>query len=215
MSSTQNPLKITIVGAGIGGLSAAIALRHSGHVTQVFERLEADIELGAALSVQENAMRVLNRFGINPENMKPVYARGLVGFNPITGESREVLLVPQDAAPAPTDTLLVHRSDLHEELKRVALSPDGNGPPVHIRLGCKVVSCEPEAGIVVLDSGETIAADLVIGADGLQARDMFTDTSFFVQPSSSRSFDHTSWGTLRMRSQQVYLAVAAYSRLLQ
>ncbi|CAK5268263.1 unnamed protein product [Mycena citricolor] len=169
MSSTQNPLKITIVGAGIGGLSAAIALRHSGHVTQVFERLEADIELGAALSVQENAMRVLNRFGINPENMKPVYARGLVGFNPITGESREVLLVPQDAAPAPTDTLLVHRSDLHEELKRVALSPDGNGPPVHIRLGCKVVSCEPEAGIVVLDSGETIAADLVIGADGLQS----------------------------------------------
>ncbi|CAK5269513.1 unnamed protein product [Mycena citricolor] len=169
MSSTPSPLKVTIVGGGVGGLSAAVALRQNGHIVQVFERLESDIELGAALSLQENAMRVLRKIGVNRESLRPVYARGLVGFNAITGESRELLLVPKDAAPGSTDIALVHRSDLHEELKRIALAPDGNGPPVLIRLGSKVVSCEPEAGVVVLDSGETISADLVIGADGLQS----------------------------------------------
>ncbi len=64
-----------------------------------------------------------------------------------------------------TQGLLCHRSDLYEELKRLAIC-DGEGPPVKLNLGAKVTACDPDAGTVSLISGEVVHADLVLGADG-------------------------------------------------
>ena len=57
--------------------------------------------------------------------------------------------------------------DLHDALKAVALSESLPGSPVNIRVSSRVKSCDCEKGIVRLDSGEEIQADLIIGADGM------------------------------------------------
>ncbi|KAJ7834357.1 FAD/NAD(P)-binding domain-containing protein [Mycena olivaceomarginata] len=79
MTSSNNsyqPLNISIVGAGIGGLTAAIALRRNGHNVQIFETAEIKTETGAAVAVQANSLRVLDHLGVSKENLKGVPWKG-------------------------------------------------------------------------------------------------------------------------------------------
>ena len=57
-------MRIVIVGGGIGGLCAALALRQVGYAPQVFEQAPALLEVGAAIAVWPNALRVLLRLGV-------------------------------------------------------------------------------------------------------------------------------------------------------
>lgn len=70
-----------IVGAGIGGLSAGIALRHVGWEVRIFERAVSPRELGFGLLVAPNAIAALHELGV----AKVVLARG---FAPTRGEVR-------------------------------------------------------------------------------------------------------------------------------
>src|SRR5205823_2547079 len=56
--------KALIIGAGIGGLSAAIALRHAGFEVSVFERTGQLTEVGAGLQVWSNGMKALKKLGV-------------------------------------------------------------------------------------------------------------------------------------------------------
>ncbi|KAJ7435430.1 FAD/NAD(P)-binding domain-containing protein [Mycena galericulata] len=167
MSSTNSsqPLNISIVGAGIGGLTAAVALRRNGHIVQIFEAAEIKSEIGAALGIQANSLRVLDHLGVSRNNLKGVPWRESVVFDRGGGEgTRYKWLVPAMDASG----LFVHRSDLYEELKRLATG-EGEGPPAKLRLGTKVVACDPEEGTVTLNTGEVVQADAVIGADGIHS----------------------------------------------
>lgn len=66
-TNTPQPLKILIVGGGIGGLTAALALRSQGHDVQIFEQSRLATETGAALHLAPNANGILKRFGIFAE----------------------------------------------------------------------------------------------------------------------------------------------------
>ncbi|KAF7374345.1 FAD/NAD(P)-binding domain-containing protein [Mycena sanguinolenta] len=165
MDSAQ-PLNVAIVGAGIGGLAAAIALRRSGHRVQVFEASQTKIEIGAGLGVQGNAQRILRQFGFSRDSLKPVEWDGTVVFDAKNG-----IGIPrpwQFARPDEPKSVLCHRGDLHDELKRLALG-EGEGTPVDLHLGSKVVACDPEAGTVTFSNGKTVHADVVIGADGIHS----------------------------------------------
>ncbi|KAJ7784209.1 hypothetical protein B0H16DRAFT_1296523, partial [Mycena metata] len=61
-----------------------------------------------------------------------------------------------------------HRSDLHTELKRLAIGV-GEGVPAKLRLGTEVLECNPEEGSVTLNNGEVVYADIVLGADGINS----------------------------------------------
>src|ERR1700716_3486044 len=63
-------LRIAIVGGGIGGLTAALALRARGLDVSVFEQAEVVREIGAGVSIHPNAARLLKRIGLDDQLRK-------------------------------------------------------------------------------------------------------------------------------------------------
>ncbi|KAJ7661965.1 FAD/NAD(P)-binding domain-containing protein [Mycena polygramma] len=162
------PLRIAVVGAGLGGLAAAVSLRRQGHRVEVFESSLMNKEIGAAITVQANAMRVLEYFGYEKDNLRGVDFFGTVRFSAVGGEGATQLFhVPQDSVGRAG--WLCHRTDLHDELKRLAIGEDGAGPPARLHLGQEVEICDPIAGTLTLKNGQVHQADLIVGADGIHS----------------------------------------------
>ena len=69
----SKPLKISIVGAGIGGLIAALALKKRGHKPKIYEKAESLSELGAGIQLSPNANKVLEYLGVMEELKADVY----------------------------------------------------------------------------------------------------------------------------------------------
>lgn len=63
------PLNVIIVGAGIGGLAAGIALAKTGHVVQILESASTIEDVGAGIQIAPNASRILHRLGVLKEVM--------------------------------------------------------------------------------------------------------------------------------------------------
>ncbi|KAJ7196799.1 FAD/NAD(P)-binding domain-containing protein [Mycena pura] len=165
--SEVRPLNVSVVGAGIGGFAAAISLRRCGHHVRIFESSQIKTEIGAGLGLQPNALRVLLRFGFSRENLKSKNFDGLVDLDAESGDGLTRPWLHSNPSQE-THPLLCHRSDLHDELKRLAVG-EGEGPPAQLHLDSKILACDPEAGTVTLANGEVIESDLVIGADGIHS----------------------------------------------
>nr|GAT47400.1 FAD/NAD(P)-binding domain-containing protein [Mycena chlorophos] len=173
MSTTPaKPLNVVIVGAGIGGLTTAVALRQAGHRVQVFEASENKAEIGAGVGLQPNSLRAVLSLGVKQENLRGFEWNGLAVFDAATGERT------RDSQPSNSDSLQrqgltsrgCHRADVYNELRRLATDEeDKRGPPVEIHLGFKVTSCDPTAGTIELANGRVIKGDLVIGGDGVHS----------------------------------------------
>ena len=165
------PLTVAIVGAGMGGLATAAALRRVGIEVAVYEQATQFARLGAGIQVGCNAMKVLRGLGLESRlRGGSFYPRswnnrdwrtGDVKFDMIFGESAEAKF----GAPY----LLAHRGDLHATLASAV-------PDECIKLGHKLVGIDESAGGVRLSfaNGAVAMADAVVGADGVHsvARDM-------------------------------------------
>ncbi|KAK7964253.1 hypothetical protein PG988_011227, partial [Apiospora saccharicola] len=163
-------LKVIVVGGGIAGLSAAIALRRAGHEVHVYERSAFANEVGAAIHIPPNASRPLLGWGLDTVGAKFVMVRRSYRANGVTldkfNEMGHGSL--QDTYGAPW--FFAHRVDLHEELRRLATQEaetGGGGMPVQIHLGSEVVEFLPESSSIRLVGGQIISGDLVIAADGI------------------------------------------------
>ncbi|KAJ7723495.1 hypothetical protein DFH07DRAFT_971508 [Mycena maculata] len=101
MSTTESyprPLKITIVGAGIGGLTAAAALRIEGH--EIFETPSMNKEIGASITLADNALRVLNYLGFDIEHLKAGDYLGVAWFDSKGGEDWNLLVTKEEPVRA-------------------------------------------------------------------------------------------------------------------
>ena len=166
VKSMTRPLSIAIVGAGMGGLAAAAALRRVGIDVTVYEQAAQFIRLGAGIQIGCNAMKVLRGLGLEARlREQSFYPRswnnrdsrtGEVKFDMIFGESAE----KKFGAPY----LLAHRGDLHASLASIV-------PHEYVKLSHKLVGLDESNGGVRLAfaNGAIAVADAVIGADGVHS----------------------------------------------
>src|SRR5271169_1051060 len=160
------PLTIAIVGAGMGGLATAAALRRVGIEVTVYEQAAQFARIGAGIQIGCNAMKVLRELGLEPRlRAQSFYPRswnnrdwqtGEVKFDMIFGESAE----RKFGAPY----LLAHRGDLHLALASAV-------PGERVKLGYKLAGLDETGDGVRLGfaNGATAVADAVIGADGVHS----------------------------------------------
>ena len=157
-------MKAIIIGGGIGGLTAAIALRRDGWEVEVFERSPQLAEVGSGLSLWSNALAALDRLGL----LGPLRALGVSGqAGAVRSPDGEVLLEmragPLGTAPEGV-ILLLHRA----ELLGVLLDAAGRDS---VRLGAEFVGLDQDAGGVTarFADGREARGDLLVGADGLRS----------------------------------------------
>ncbi|KAK6067543.1 FAD binding domain-containing protein [Seiridium cupressi] len=181
--------KVVIVGAGIAGLSAAISLRKSGHIVEIYEKSSFGNEVGAAITVAPNAGRLLKAWGIDP-----VAAR-FVTSDSIHFLSHESLDELSSIDQTYVEKLFgaplwyAHRVDLHDALKRLATDQGGPGKPVVIHLGQSVVGYNCDKPSVTLSSGEVIYGDIVVAADGIHSIAVETVTGSANPPLPAHSLN--------------------------
>ena len=160
------PLKIVIIGGGIGGLTAALALRQNGHDVVVLEQWDGSNETGAAIHLAPNSNGVLRRLGLYAET---------IGANPMLrhteyatdGSQIRSLDLTESNKQWQHQWLLAHRIHLHAELQRLVKSHDGPGRPVDVRYSCTVKDLNCDTATAILDNGESVGGDVIIGADGV------------------------------------------------
>jgi salicylate hydroxylase len=157
---------VIVVGAGLGGLTLALALGRVGIEVTVLEQAAAFGEVGAGVQLSPNAMRALSSLGLEDKVRD-------IGFAPEAAQVRDhksgrLLLRNRLGATAQArwhaPYLQVHRADLHALLLDSARHVGG----VIVHAGARVRTVEADA--VVLETGERASADAIIGCDGVRSQ---------------------------------------------
>ncbi|GMU82299.1 MAG: salicylate hydroxylase [Planctomycetota bacterium] len=164
-----------IIGGGIAGLCASIALRRAGIESTLFERSPRFTEVGAGISLWANALRALDHIGVGDS----IRARGKPSAaGEVRREDGRVLLRVEYARferdlDLPPTLWMLHRAELIEALAQ-------HVPPATVRLGKRLVSVEqqhrafssndhPGPVTAMFDDGSRATGDILIGADGIRS----------------------------------------------
>jgi 6-hydroxynicotinate 3-monooxygenase len=169
------PLSVAIVGAGMGGLATAAALRRVGIDITVYEQAQQFARIGAGIQIGCNAMQVLRELGLESRlRQQSFYPRSWNNRDWRTGEVKNDMIFGETAERRfGAAYLLAHRGDLHAALASIV-------PDDCIRLDHRLVGLDETADGVRLSfaNGATSLADAVVGADGVHS--MVRDILFGV-----------------------------------
>jgi salicylate hydroxylase len=161
--------RILIAGAGIGGLTAALALLREGHQVHLFEQAHELREVGAGVQLSANGTRVLIELGLRAAMERIVCApagKEIRLWN--TGQTWKLFdLGESSIARYGAPYWMVHRGDFHAALRDPVL----RSTPEAIRTGASAVGFEQTESAITLRlaTGERVAGDALIGADGVHS----------------------------------------------
>lgn len=159
---------IAIAGAGIGGLTAALALAARGFSVEVYERAETLEEVGAGIQLSPNASRILIDLGLAPALASAVVEpEGMDVRDAASGATLlSATLGPAIGARYGSPWWVVHRADLQAALAAAARTH----PAIRLVTGARLAAIEATRFTVETAEGpQHHQAEALIGADGLRS----------------------------------------------
>lgn len=159
-------IRVAIIGAGLGGLAAAGALRQRGIEALVYERAPQLAEVGAGIQLGPNAVKVLRALGLE-QALRPLSAEPVnyvsLAWDDARVRYREPMSGPYTAQYG-APYLMAHRADLHRLLSELV-------PANSIWLGvtCTGVASAGGGAVARFADGSEIEADVIVGADGINS----------------------------------------------
>ncbi|MEW2412433.1 FAD-dependent oxidoreductase [Streptomyces sp. NPDC046866] len=161
--------KLIIVGGGIGGLATALATARQGHEVLVLERAPEFAEIGAGIQLAPNGLHALDRLGLGEAVRSTAVQMDELRFmDGVTGEHVVSLdLTEHYRERFGNPYAVVHRAELHTELLEACRAVD----TIELRSAATAVGYEQDAAgaTVLLEDGERITGDALIGADGIHS----------------------------------------------
>lgn len=153
-----------VVGAGIGGLAASIALRRAGHEVRTLERADELREAGHGITLWSNAMRVLRRLDCASRVL--AVASALERGELRSSDGRVLVVTPVGAVSRALGepSVALSRTDLQEALSSAL--PEG---AIELNSRCTAVETRGDRALVKLENGRELSADVVVGADGINS----------------------------------------------
>lgn len=176
--------RAVVIGGGIGGLTAAIALNRAGISAAVYERAPELREVGAGITLWTNALKVLRKLGVGPaveERSTPLRQSELRTWR---GEVLSEMDLSDLEARFGAPTVGIHRGDLQAALADHL----GRG---NITLGAACVGYTKDAGGVTarFADGREVRGEFLIGADGLHS----AVRTQLLGPQRPRYSGYTAW----------------------
>ncbi|MBE1532444.1 FAD-dependent monooxygenase [Actinomadura algeriensis] len=177
-------MKAIVIGGGIGGLTAAAALKGKGWTVRVLERAPTLEPVGSGLAMMPNALRALDTLGVGDRVRALATFAGDGGVRRPDGGWLNRTSAEAAAARFGDPTVVMPRSVLVDLLRALL-------DPADVRLGVTVESASPD-GTVATAAGEE-RADLVVAADGIGSR---VRSSLFPGHPGPRYTGLTAWRLL-------------------
>jgi salicylate hydroxylase len=163
-------VRAVVVGGGIGGLSAALALRAAGAEVTVYEQAAELGEVGAGVGLYPNSMRILHRLGVADSVIR---LGAPINEWRILAPGGSVLSHQVAGRDGPMGSLGMYRPDLVAAL--AAGLPRGM---LHTGHRCVAFRQDDRSAVVTFDNGVSVEADVVVAADGIHS----TLQRFVVEP---------------------------------
>jgi salicylate hydroxylase len=164
--SDRSPLKIAVIGGGIGGLAAALSLRQAGFEVNVYEQASRLTQIGGGINMGPNAVRILRRLGLTAgldrDGVRPLFTHQRRWQDGRTLQRAPLNPLCEELYGAPHIT--IHRADL------LAVIASGF-PAERIYLGHRLAGLEDKADRVDawFENGARITVDILVGADGIHS----------------------------------------------
>ena len=163
----KRKLRVAVVGAGLGGLTAAGFLQRAGYAVKVYEQAPTFSRIGAGIILSANVTKVLRRLGIEGALISAgIKSQCYISRAWDTGETLyEIVLDAETEQRFGGPYLNIHRGDLHAVLEQGVL-------PGTIAFNHRLVDLAAASDTIrlVFDNGGQAEADIVIGADGIRSR---------------------------------------------
>ncbi len=157
-------MKISIIGAGIGGLTTAIALKQKGFEVEIFEASKEFKKAGSGINLAINAMQVYKRLGIYDEiSSLANYTNSLLITDEKLNTITKVNLVNAEIE-FKAKTYAIHRATLHTILLNRL-----KGVKIHLNKKLKSLSQTNESVNFVFEDGTSYTSNILIGADGIHS----------------------------------------------